>query len=157
MVASYALSCSLLPLSLLLNSLDIHLMLRHTDAKRRNSILQSYTGWLCAQRSAAFTRGVGFKSEDIVFETQPLHVSMNDSRANEMAPLESLGLSPIARTQLSQSVPGQEKSDDQTVTENFPATRIDTKRSTFKGMMTNKYSSTSPSHYFRNSTHRGDI
>ena len=38
---------------------------------------------------------------------------MNDSRASGMAPLESLGLSPTVRTQLSQSILGKEKSDDQ--------------------------------------------
>ena len=53
-----------------------------------------------------------------------------------MAPLESLGLSRTAPTQVSQPVPGQEKSDDQ----NSPAARVDTKSSTFKGMTTSRYS-----------------
>ena len=89
LVGSYALSCSLLPLSLLLNSLRINLMLilmlraRHTDPKRliwvrnlksrdrprvkqstierlslSNGILQSCTGWQCAERSAALTEAL---------------------------------------------------------------------------------------------------
>ena len=44
-----------------------------------------------------------------------------------------------------------------TVTENFPAARIDTKTRTFNGMTTGKYSPASPPSYFRNSTHRRDI
>ena len=45
--------------------------------------------------------------------TERLSLSMNDSRAIEIVPLKSLGLSPSARTQVSQQLPGQEKSDDQ--------------------------------------------
>ena len=56
-----------------------------------------------------------------------------------MAPLESLGLPPITRTQLSQPVPGQEKSDDQNSHGELPRHENRHENHTFKGMTTGKY------------------
>ena len=104
-----------------------------------NSILQSCTG----------ARALSV-SEDIVVEkpfVSHLPLSMNDLRANEMAPPESLGLSPIARSQFRVKRNRTTKTVTEYVNrpENQHSQRHDDEQVAF------------PSSHFGNPTHRRDI
>ena len=149
LVASKTLSCFLLPPSLLLNSLGIHLnadVARQThrgktsDLGKESEVAGSSTvdaehnlkivteqQYPAVVHPLAVCWALGYI---VVEKTCVSHFSMSDSRANEITSLKKLGSvshrsdAIIFRVKRNRTI--------KTVTENFTATRIDTKTRTFK-------------------------